>query len=99
MLILKKIINKVFASIMIEYLLRNIKRIQLIAPDYQYVATMSNVGVLCIYEVISAKLVSTKECYIIHATYIFLLLRSGTKTKRGVEFRRKIRWNVVNRVF
>ncbi|KAI8428338.1 hypothetical protein MSG28_002530 [Choristoneura fumiferana] len=39
---------------------RHIQRIQLIAPDYTNIATMSKHGVLCIYEVLSAKLISMK---------------------------------------
>ncbi|XP_045762640.1 cilia- and flagella-associated protein 43 isoform X2 [Maniola jurtina] len=39
---------------------RNIKKIQLIAPDYKYLATMTSTGIVCIYEVESAKLVLHK---------------------------------------
>ncbi|XP_063839053.1 uncharacterized protein LOC135088095 [Ostrinia nubilalis] len=40
---------------------RNIIKVQLIAPDYKYVATMNDSGVLCIYEAVSAKLVAIKS--------------------------------------
>nr|XP_026489284.1 cilia- and flagella-associated protein 43 [Vanessa tameamea] len=39
---------------------RNIKKIQLIAPSYTHIATINNVGVLCLYEVVTAKLVLVK---------------------------------------
>ncbi|XP_052747310.1 cilia- and flagella-associated protein 43 isoform X2 [Bicyclus anynana] len=39
---------------------RNIKKIQLIAPTYKYLAAMSKSGVVCIYEVSSAKLALVK---------------------------------------
>ncbi|XP_038207822.1 cilia- and flagella-associated protein 43 [Zerene cesonia] len=39
---------------------RNIIKIQLIAPDYNHIATMNKDGVLCIYEVFTAKLVLVK---------------------------------------
>lgn len=36
---------------------RHIMKIQLIAPDNEYLATINNTGVLCIYEVQTGKLV------------------------------------------
>ncbi|CAH2217549.1 jg9893 [Pararge aegeria aegeria] len=39
---------------------RNIKKFQLIAPDYKYLATINNTGVVCIYEVDTAKLALVK---------------------------------------
>ncbi|XP_061707746.1 LOW QUALITY PROTEIN: cilia- and flagella-associated protein 43 [Cydia pomonella] len=39
---------------------RGIQKIQLIAPDFKYLATMNHVGVLCIYDVYSTKLMVMK---------------------------------------
>ncbi|KAJ0182154.1 hypothetical protein K1T71_002876 [Dendrolimus kikuchii] len=39
---------------------RNIKKIQLLAPDYEHVLTMNNSGALCVYETFTAKLVAVK---------------------------------------
>ncbi|CAH2104151.1 unnamed protein product [Euphydryas editha] len=39
---------------------RNITKMQLLAPNYTHIATINNIGVLCIYEVETAKLVLVK---------------------------------------
>ncbi|KAM3957531.1 cilia- and flagella-associated protein 43 [Aphomia sociella] len=45
---------------LITFKQRNVIKIQLIAPDYKHVAMINDTGVLCIYEMESAKLVSMK---------------------------------------
>ncbi|XP_047515252.1 cilia- and flagella-associated protein 43 [Pieris napi] len=42
------------------YKQRNITKIQLLAPDFTHIVTMNDCGVLCIYEVMTAKLVLMK---------------------------------------
>ncbi|XP_053606351.1 cilia- and flagella-associated protein 43 isoform X2 [Plodia interpunctella] len=37
---------------------RNIKKIQLIAPDFTHIATINDTGIICIYETLSAKLIA-----------------------------------------
>ncbi|XP_030024874.2 LOW QUALITY PROTEIN: cilia- and flagella-associated protein 43 [Manduca sexta] len=39
---------------------RNITKVQMIAPDYTHLATIDDSGVLCIYEILSTKLVLVK---------------------------------------
>ncbi|CAH2989003.1 unnamed protein product [Chilo suppressalis] len=45
---------------MLTFKQRNITKIQLIAPDYKYIATINDTGVICIYDAWSANLVTIK---------------------------------------